>query len=262
MTRGFSTGFLTLLVIFLAVLYLFLNYDNLIPSVQTPLPIVPQPSVPSQTPTPAYVTILQTKSVNWAGYVVETNFENPQNDSITSVASSWNIPTSDCTSVRNYFAAFWIGIDGFQSKSVEQIGTDSDCFQGQPQYYAWYEMYPDADVSLNIILNPGDIIRASVEYIGNDNFNLTIADLNTTDRVSSMVKSTIANRDSAEWIAEAPSVGNRILPLASFGTVAFDGAYVTVNGVRGPIYNEKWQFKKIVMESTNGMLGDPDRHCR
>jgi len=33
--------------------------------------------------------------------------------------------------------------DTFNSTSVEQLGTDSDCDSGTPSYYAWYEMYPN-----------------------------------------------------------------------------------------------------------------------
>ena len=46
------------------------------------------------------------------------------------------------------YAAFWVGLDGYTSKSVEQLGTDSDCTNvNSPSYYAWYEMYPAASVN-------------------------------------------------------------------------------------------------------------------
>ena len=40
------------------------------------------------------------------------------------------------------YSSFWVGIDGYSSSSVEQLGTDSDCAGNTPDYYAWWEMYP------------------------------------------------------------------------------------------------------------------------
>lgn len=45
-------------------------------------------------------------------------------------------------------SAFWVGLDGSSSTSVEQLGRDSDCDSGTPSYYAWYEMYPNPSVTL------------------------------------------------------------------------------------------------------------------
>ena len=38
------------------------------------------------------------------------------------------------------YSSFWVGIDGFSSSSVEQMGTDSDVVNGIPTYYAWYNV--------------------------------------------------------------------------------------------------------------------------
>ena len=77
------------------------------------------------------------ESTNWSGYAATgTNF--------TRVTGSWVIPASTCaTGSSAEYAAFWIGIDGWTSDSVEQTGTDSDCSNGKPSYYAWYEFYPN-----------------------------------------------------------------------------------------------------------------------
>ena len=50
------------------------------------------------------------------------------------------------SAARPTASAFWVGLDGYSSTSVEQLGTDSDCVSGKPSYYAWYEMYPNPSV--------------------------------------------------------------------------------------------------------------------
>src|SRR5271165_3522741 len=80
-------------------------------------------------------------STNWSGYAVTG-----ANGSVTSVTGSWVVPPATCTEAggSKAYASFWVGIDGWNSSSVEQTGTDSDCSSGKPLYYAWYEFYPQA----------------------------------------------------------------------------------------------------------------------
>ena len=76
-------------------------------------------------------------STNWSGYAVTG-----PNGSVTDVKGTWMVPTlQSCTSATKY-SSFWIGIDGYDSNTVEQIGTDFDCINGTPTYYAWFEFYP------------------------------------------------------------------------------------------------------------------------
>src|ERR1700761_8860067 len=77
-----------------------------------------------------------TTSTNWSGYVLTGG-----SGAFSSVSSSWTEPAATCSSGTQY-AAFWVGLDGYNSDSVEQTGSDSDCSGGTPDYYGWYEMYP------------------------------------------------------------------------------------------------------------------------
>ena len=44
------------------------------------------------------------------------------------------------------YSSVWVGIDGYSSNTVEQIGTEQDVSaNGKTSYYAWYEMYPQAE---------------------------------------------------------------------------------------------------------------------
>ena len=108
-------------------------------------------------------------SQDWAGYAVTgTTFSN--------VAGSWTQPTATCPKNQVQQAAFWVGIDGYSASdpTVQQIGTDSDCTKGKgkkgggPNYYAWYQLYPQSVVVLPTSSYPvtkGDAISASVSRV-------------------------------------------------------------------------------------------------
>lgn len=182
------------------------------------------------------------ESNNWSGYAATGS-----DGAFTSVSSSWTEPTATCTSGGGRrgpgggggrrgpgarggqsFAAFWVGLDGFNSDSVEQTGTDSDCDGTTPQYYGWYEMFPAAPVDFTNPVEPGDSISASVTFSGTETYTLVLTD-STQDWTQTITQNEAGlDRSSAEVIAEAPSSGNSILPLADFGTVSFSAA--TANG--------------------------------
>jgi hypothetical protein len=166
-------------------------------------------------------------STNWSGYAVSTSAA-----AVTQVAGSWIVPTVSNT-VSGYSSA-WVGIDGYNSSSVEQIGTDSDYVNGVAQYYAWYEFYPHPSVTItSMTVNPGDTISASVTFNGSQ-FTVSITDGSQSFSTAATVSQ--AQRSSAEWIQEAPSSGG-VLPLANFGTIYFSGANATVSGTTGPADN-------------------------
>jgi len=192
-------------------------------------------------------------SSNWSGYAIETNLTHPQKGAVTDVKGSWTVPAVDYSTTPNAYSSFWIGIDGYSSGTVEQIGTSSDASSGSPKYYVWYEMYPKWPVVLNMVISPGDMMSAEVRYLGNGKFQLTITDTTTGASFTTTQKSPSAKRSSAEWIAEAPSSG-KVLPLADFGTVYFENAQATLNGITGSINNSAWQYDAITMTTSSGTV--------
>jgi Peptidase A4 family len=195
-------------------------------------------------------------STNWSGYAVEGS-------SFTSAKASWTVPTATCSKTPNTYAAFWVGLDGWTSSTVEQTGTDSDCDGKSPSYYAWYEFYPAGSVLISsVAISPGNHISASVTYSGSE-FTVTLTNESTGKSYSKTGKVSGAKRSSAEWIAEAPCCTNSggILPLADFGTVDFGQDYTDVSGtndatdssVSGPIGD----FGSNIFESimVNGSSG-------
>ena len=171
-----------------------------------------------------------TSSTNWSGYAA-------YNTTFSDVKGTWIQPTATCSGGSKY-ASFWVGLDGYKSSSVEQLGTDSDCTAGnRPSYYAWWEMYPNPSNPISgFNVHPGDSITAEVKRLATV-YTLSLKN-NTTGQTFSTTQTAVAANSSAEWVAEAPSqciiIICRVLPLTNFGTVTFTGSYAT-NGAQKSI---------------------------
>ena len=161
-------------------------------------------------------------SSNWAGYA-----DTGSSHGFTNVAASWVQPAGQCSSGDQY-SAFWVGLDGYTSSTVEQTGSEVDCVGQTAEYYAWYEIYPAAEVTFSNTVKAGDRFSASVRYMGSNKFRLTITDATQHWKRSATRRLAGAARSSAEVIAEAPCCTNSggILPLTAFGTVSFSAALV------------------------------------
>jgi hypothetical protein len=170
-------------------------------------------------------------SYNWSGYAVTA-----AKGSVRDVSGSWIVPSVACDNGTEY-SSFWVGIDGFNSNTVEQIGTDSDCHSGSPTYYAWFEFYPHPMFTINNLpVQPGDLMSANVHYDPSSRqFTVTITNETAHKSFSTSTRVNNAQRSSAEWVAEAPSSAGGILPLANFGTVSYGADTTTVNGTTGVI---------------------------
>jgi hypothetical protein len=186
-------------------------------------------------------------STNWAGYVVSA-----PGAAFSDVKGTWVQPTATCTNA-NAASAFWIGLGGAAQSStgLEQIGSSADCQSGSPSYYGWYEILPAASVMLPVQISPGDTISAEVAAT-DTTFTFTLADVTTGETYSTTT--TVANPavDSAEWIAEAPSLcvsKCKILPLANFGSVGFSAASATANTHTGTISDALWTSDNVRLAS-------------
>lgn len=159
-------------------------------------------------------------STNWSGYSVDGT-------GATYVTGSWIQPyATNCAAVPSSWSSPWVGIDGDNSTTVEQTGTDSDCNRGVPTYYAWWEMYPKKTMTISAItVHPGDAFTASVSY-GSAGFTMTLTDDTTGAHFSTTQASSKAARSSVEWVMEGPSAGN----LTDFGSVGFTSASATLGG--------------------------------
>lgn len=166
--------------------------------------------------------LFNSTSSNWSGY-------SATGSRFTSVSASWIQPVATC-GFGQTAASFWVGIDGDGSQTVEQIGTYSNCTSANvPQYYAWFEMYPNPAYKTTYPLAAGDAMSASISVDRVGRFTLSITDTTKKWTLSTVQRSQSAKFVSAEVIAEAPSFSTGgIAPLTKFGSVSFTGA--TANG--------------------------------
>jgi hypothetical protein len=195
-------------------------------------------------------------STNWSGYAVQSASK------FTDARGTWVQPTATCSSIGSQYAAFWVGIDGYSSSSVEQLGTDSDCTgRNKPAYYAWYEMYPANSVELSTSqypVEPGDTLTADVSVSGTA-FTLSLKSSRGWTFSTSASGSGLA-QSSAEWIAESPEICSifcRLASLSDFGTVNFTSSEAAVSGgADQPIsaFTADGGPHEIIAESSSGTL--------
>jgi hypothetical protein len=190
------------------------------------------------------------QSTNWAGYA-------DTGSSFSKVTASWTEPSATCSRSGEQLAAFWVGIDGYSSNSVEQDGTIIECYRGAAYQFTWWEMYPTNAIQVvGQTLAAGDAITSTVTRSGTA-YTLTVTDsthpansFTTTESCSSCANT------SAEWIAEAPSSSSSVYPLADFGSWRASGASVTEGSTSGVI--SSFTDDEITMvDSSNRVKAQP-----
>jgi Peptidase A4 family len=163
-------------------------------------------------------------SGTWAGWVAAGHH--------TSVSASWRQPSVTCAAHETSDSAFWVGLDGYGSRSVEQVGTQSGCSNGTPFYSAWTEFYPAPAVSSSVPVRPGDSFRATVTFVSGHTYRLTLTNLSRNNASQTVTASSnLGTNGSVEVVVEAPTDARsgRVLALsrfspARFTTVAVDNA--------------------------------------
>ena len=193
--------------------------------------------------------VFQGVSVNWCGYAAI-----PPVGTVSAVSGVWIVPTLSSSTINTYSSA-WVGMDGYSNGTVEQIGTGHDWVNGAQDNYAWFEMFPNSmQEIIGFPVNNSDLIGAIVQYMGNNVFQLSL--FNYTANVfttipTALTTSSTAQRTSAEWIAEAPSSSQGVLPLAHFGNILFGNCATVINGIYGPINSPYWFNDPIAMKANN-----------
>jgi Peptidase A4 family len=203
------------------------------------------------------VNAQQQVSGNWSGYVAQSS--NGQN--FSKVSGSWTQPAVS-NSTEGY-SAFWVGLGGAsqQSQALEQVGTSADTTNGQPTYYAWYELVPAAEQKLDLAIHPGDHMTGSVTVNGS-NVTVSLSNKSTGQSVTKNLTMNNPDTSSAEWIAEAPSAQSQsgdlqTLPLANFGKVTFTDTSATAGGHTGSLNDPDWTLQQVNLQpaGANGALG-------
>ncbi len=201
-------------------------------------------------------------SGNWAGYAAVAD----TGDQIAFVGANFNIPSIDCANSPRGSSGLaavshWVGIDGYNTATVEQTGVTAYCQTGNtPTYYAWYEMYPLAPVAFSGV-NPGDAITATVTFNSNNNtYHMRLNDLTNGGFVSSTQACPNGNtclNGSGEVITEDPggAVASGV-NLADFGMSNFTATRLTsLSGLSGTLSaSTQWTSSQIEMVDPSSVV--------
>jgi hypothetical protein len=174
-------------------------------------------------------------TLNWSGYAVPAR----AGQTITQVRGAWHVPGLKWSPPG--FSSSWIGIGGYGTNDLIQVGTASSRVDG---HYAWYEMLPDSSIPLSgctgdpaCRVAPSDRMTASVTNTGGDSWTLMMANLGkggTPKWHWGMIVSYKSTLSSAEWVFEAPTVLVQTIPANAPHAKFLGGDYV-VNGVATPL---------------------------
>lgn len=154
-------------------------------------------------------------SSNWSGYALSG-----KKGVYRRISAEWTVPFVRPTSGSSYSSA-WIGIDGFHNSNLIQTGTGHDFVQGRPHYYAWWEILPYSETVIPLEVQPGDCIRAVITKRSRSNWLISLRNL-TQNWTFITIQSYKGPQTSAEWILEAPQVGQSVSRLARLSPVVFD----------------------------------------
>ena len=190
----------------------------------------------------------QVQSTNWSGYA-----DYSATTKFSKVSGSWTEPKGTGCTATTSLAAFWVGIDGFKSGTVEQDGTLIECFQSKLHYFSWWELYPTNSIQVvGQTVKPGDKISASVVKSGTK-YALKLTDsttpANSFSKTATCAAATCVD-SSAEWIAEAPSNSSGVLPLTNFGSWSLSKGAVTGGTKSGTI--SSFPDYEITMVNSSG----------
>lgn len=162
--------------------------------------------------TPTVIT-----SGNWSGYAFG---DGPY----TSISGTFTVSSLESAPANSYMSE-WVGIDGFGNQSLIQAGIDEypdphspDLFDIQP----WWEILPAAETPITTLtdIQPGDSITVSIDKVSGTEWSISLVD-HTTGQSFSTEQEYNGPATSAEWIVEAPEVGNQIVTLAPFTPITF-----------------------------------------
>jgi hypothetical protein len=194
------------------------------------------------------------ESTNWSGYVVSGG-------SFSTVTASWTEAKISCTKGDGSTdMSPWVGLDGYTSNTVEQIGTSGDCVGTTSDYYAWWEMYPASPHLISKGVNPGDQFTATVSHTGTS-YTLTLEDLTRHWTRIATAKLAAKNVDAeavlekaaphlTQWSGPQPFTGFTIdgQPVSSYETAPY-----TVNQ-----FNINIKNTTTLCDSTSGLSNSDD----
>lgn len=191
-------------------------------------------------------------STSWAGYCVTGG-------PFRSVTATWTEPTLTPPPTSEYTQlSCWVGLDGYSTHTVEQIGTRGWARGGDKAgvwWRAFLEMWPRRLFNISwtrsaygrtrFVFAPGDTMKATVVSLGRDRFRVTLENV-TRGMTFTAVRSCPHSRStSAEIIVEL--LRRSTMEPAQFAPVQFTAC--AVDGRPLDVYGPT----RISMVSGSGM---------
>jgi hypothetical protein len=219
---------------------------------------------PTHLPHPKRVANGVVQSSNWSGYasVIKTSV------TISEISADFTIPSVNCAksplgTSGTAYDAIWAGLDGFSDDTVEQEGVDIFCTSAKsaPQYFAWYEMFPNGPVAFSGV-SPGDAISVTTDKTGAD-WALTLKDITNGGGFTTKQpcpKGSTCKDASAEVITEDPGTSTPMYDLADFGMVNQTAIVLhSSTGLRRSMYAPRlWNIDEIEMtDGSGGVMAQP-----
>jgi hypothetical protein len=161
------------------------------------------------------------QSSNWSGYAATGG-------TYTAVSGSWTVPQVTAASGSGADAT-WVGIGGVRTHDLIQAGTEATVTGGRVRYDAWVEMLPQSAQRVALVVNPGDSISVAITQQADTTWLIAFQN-RTIGQDYQVTETYTSSRSSAEWVEEAPSTGQRLVPLDDFGTVQFQAASAVKDG--------------------------------
>jgi hypothetical protein len=221
----------------------------------------PHPNIPAALPAGvaaganSTVGITNVGSVNWSGYAVTRG-------KFKKIRATFYVPIMNCANDPNTFSSHWVGLDGFNSNTVEQDGVEADCNGTTESVFAWREVFPRPEQPFTTLrIRPGDSITATTTF-RHGKYKMEVKD-NTTGKhrtVRQRCAGATCHRSSAEVISEAPTVGGSQSSLAPYGAQAYSSISIrNSKGKHGGIRSSHWRAFRIfqVGFSTHNVIAAP-----
>jgi Peptidase A4 family len=187
-------------------------------------------------------------SYNWSGYVDFSGASSYGSTSYYYLVNHMVVPVAQqafgaCTGSWDW-GSEWNGIDGWGSNDVLQAGVEFDayCSGGyKAAYYsAWYEWYPYGEVRISSLpVTAGDDVFVEVWHTSPTQGYAYLVNYNNNQAVEvgfTAYPGYPLVGNSAEWIAERPSVGGSLATLTNYIMIPFWDAYA---------YTESYAFYDI-----------------
>ncbi len=181
-------------------------------------------------------------SPNWSGGLI-FNPDTTGNDPFQQVQGQWVVPsvTPPTTGDGFWASVTWVGVDGYGSSDVMQLGTAQfvSTVNGavSTETFAWIEWFTYSWQQISFSVNPGDTIFASIANGGVQNGVLqatgritNVTQGTTTAPVVSAPPGTIFQGNVAECIMERPGFNNVLSTIPRFGEVVISGTNVCSKG--------------------------------